>query len=179
MPTGGQEAVILAGRNGYSRNDLGRKSYTVTLNMRDNPTSGQASLNANRVLTLVIESTNENPMVESPQSRKGVIAYTNINNYDDLPCGNTYVEDPDDWDLDDKTFECISGCVGEYTYFTVDFATGETFMKPGAPPGTHELRIRVNDTKFQQSVIALTTVQVVYIDDEALSRAGSVRLSGN
>ena len=171
-------AVVRANRNGYSRNELERKTYSIQLRMQDNPSSGQASQEAVRTLTLVIESTNENRMVEDPQSRKGVVVYTYVNSQENVPCGSTYVEDPDDWDLPDKNFECISGCRGDYQYFTVDFDTGAIFMIAGAPPGEHELRIRVNDTRYTQSVVALTTVRVVYIDDEALGRAGSVRLTG-
>ena len=63
-------------------------------------------------------------------------------------------------------------------FFSVNDNTGEVLMQRGAAPGRHELTVRVYDDFWDQTVDAKVVVDVVYIDDEALGRTGSVRLEG-
>ena len=58
--------------------------------------------------------------------------------------------------------------------------TGEVLMQRGAAPGRHELTVRVREqtATWDVTVDAIVVVDVVYIDDEALARTGSVRLEG-
>jgi len=56
---------------------------------------------ATRHFTLVVESTNDNP----PQSgTKNIIVNTYNGLFDNVPIGNVYVNDTDDWDLEYLTF---------------------------------------------------------------------------
>ena len=75
-------------------------------------------MDAVRTVVITIESTNENPIDASKESVKGVAVYTYKGEIDDVSCGRTYVSDIDDWDLADKNFQCIGGCVDQFTYFT-------------------------------------------------------------
>ena len=115
---GSDVAIVRAALSRYSRQELGRSTYEVPLSMRDTPSSSQAPLEEVRFVVLTIESTNEHPMESSPESRMGVIAYTYKGQFDDVSCGRTYVRDLDDWDLPDKTFTCVSGCITEFVEFT-------------------------------------------------------------
>jgi hypothetical protein len=54
--------------------------------------------------------------------------------------GRVYVNDLDDWDLPDKTFNWLTS---EPPDFTLDIENGNINMKPSAQVGTHELKFQV------------------------------------
>ena len=59
----------------------------------------------------------------------------------DTVIGRVYVEDPDDWDLPDKTFSWLEG--EDYRHFELNTDTGNITMKYGTPNGTYPLRFEV------------------------------------
>ena len=59
----------------------------------------------------------------------------------DTVVGRVYVEDPDDWDLPDKTFSWLEG--EEYRHFELDPDTGNITMKYGTPNGSYPLKFQV------------------------------------
>lgn len=92
------EAALIARRSTYTRSALGFKSYTLSVNISDNSVPQQWAV---RQITLVVESTNDNP----PQpGSKTIVVNTYNGMFDNVPIGNVYVNDTDDWDLDDFTF---------------------------------------------------------------------------
>jgi len=92
------EAALIARRSDYKRSTLGFKSYTLSVNISDNSVPEQWAV---RQITLVVESTNDSP----PQpGTKTIIVNTYNGLWDNVPVGNVYVNDTDDWDLSDFTF---------------------------------------------------------------------------
>ena len=59
----------------------------------------------------------------------------------DTVVGRVYVDDPDDWDLPDKTFSWLAG--QEYRHFQLDRETGNITMRYGTPNGTYPLQFKV------------------------------------
>ena len=59
----------------------------------------------------------------------------------DTVVGRVFVEDPDDWDLPDKTFSWLEG--EEYRHFELDTDTGNITMKYGTPNGSYPLKFQV------------------------------------
>lgn len=108
------------------------------------------------------------------EGTKYVVVYNYNGELRNVPLGNVFVEDPDDWDLPDKTFTIEKGL----EWFTLDSDTGQLTMKSGAPPITHEITCIVSDSRHQSSTQAFVYVEVNYIGDEAILSAGSIVLSG-
>ncbi|XP_037090914.1 DE-cadherin-like [Pollicipes pollicipes] len=92
----------------------------------------------------------------------------------DTVVGRVYVEDPDDWDLPDKTFSWLSG--QDYRHFQLHSGTGNITMRYGTPNGTYPLKFQVYDKKFQSTVTADVTVVVRLLPREAVTQSGSVRI---
>jgi len=89
---------LIAKRSDYRRSTLGFKSYTLSVNISDDSVPQQWAVEQ---FTLVIGSTNDNP----PQPGSKTIVVNTYNGlFDNVPVGNVYVNDTDDWDLDDLTF---------------------------------------------------------------------------
>ena len=64
--------------------------------------SGEPVMSATHTLQVYIESQNDH---DHKPGMKRVRAYNYMGQYNDVPLGNVYCEDIDDWDLSDKTFE--------------------------------------------------------------------------
>ena len=94
--------VIIANQNGYNRQDLDLKSYEIPIRMSDNPSSNEDSQAATYVLKLVIEDKNYHM---HQAGHKEVQVYNYKREMEQVPLGNVYVEDIDDWDLADKEFK--------------------------------------------------------------------------
>ena len=58
----------------------------------------------------------------------------------DTVVGRVYVEDPDDWDLPDKTFNWVEG---DKRRFGLDTDTGDITMYQGTANGTYPLKFTV------------------------------------
>lgn len=100
--TAANRACLIATRSNYARSVLDFKSYSISVNVSDNSTPVQWAL---RQFTLVVESTNDNP----PKPGVKTVVVNTLNGvFSDVPLGNVYVDDPDDWDLSDETFNLIS-----------------------------------------------------------------------
>lgn len=84
---------------------------------------------------MIIGDENDNDMKDG-ESKIFVYKYKETRPF---PIGRAYVEDPDDWDLPDKTFSLSS----PNSHFTVDSDTGSINMRASAEPGVHNLTIEV------------------------------------
>lgn len=92
--------------------------------------------------------------------------------------GRVYVEDLDDWDLNDKEFLWKDG-VYSHDYFDLIRETGELIMLRDTPEGSYELNFQVFEESLlieRHSVNALVTVVVKILSDEAITKSGSFRL---
>lgn len=91
------------------------------------------------------------------------------------------MDDPDDWDLPDKTFEWVTLMRDK---FQLDQDTGNITMYPGLGEGSYELKFLVTEEPRSgyfdiHSVQATVTVTVKSIPEEAVTKSGSIRLRGS
>ncbi|KAG7170160.1 Neural-cadherin-like 6 [Homarus americanus] len=89
--------------------------------------------------------------------------------------GRIYVEDPDDWDLEDKTFTWAGP---PHPLFSLQSNTGEIFASTQVREGRYDLHFSVSDRVWdQKDVPANVTVDVRYLSPEALAHAVPVTLT--
>ena len=152
-----------------------QKQYSIPIRVEDN--QGMAAVSH---LKLVIGDKNDNPMANGAST---IFVYNYEGRAPDTPIGRVYVEDPDDWDLPDKTFELLSR--SSFPDFSLDKDTGMITMKEGIDLEQSErqffMQFKVEDPTFGQvgpnAVTANVTVTVAKIPEEAVVKSGSVRLN--
>lgn len=94
----------------------------------------------------------------------------------DAEIGQVYVNDLDDWDIPDKKFYWSTR---EHSRFKLNEDTGMITIKPGTPRGQYSLHFKGYDREHSQSDVPATVVVTVKdISNEAVIKAGSVRLAG-
>ena len=108
-----------------------KKSYDIPIAITD---SGEPRLTGVSKLTVIIGDRNDNAMEEG-HSSIFVYNYTGMTGY--VKIGRVYVNDPDDWDLGDKTFFWLSE--GEVDGFDLDAPTGMITLDPTGVSGEHFL----------------------------------------
>ncbi|XP_043190768.1 DE-cadherin-like isoform X2 [Amphibalanus amphitrite] len=148
-----------------------QKEYNIPVVVSDRDTASPTSLTGTSLFTIIIGDENDNDM------KDGVSAISVFNFEGKMPdtvVGRVYVDDPDDWDLPDKTFSWLEG--EEYRHFELDRDTGNITMKYGTPNGSYPLKFQVFDKKFQSTVSALVTVEVRLLPREAVTQSGSLRI---
>ncbi|GFS24762.1 neural-cadherin [Elysia marginata] len=156
-----------------------RKEYFLPIVIWDmNGQNSADSLTATSTLTIVIGDKNDNK--HSPGHQE--ITFNNFDGkFGDVEIGRVYAEDADDWDLPDKTFTFVSPEIYK-NYFSVDAESGIITIKKGVP-GTkkdepYEFKVDVYDKTFKNTETCTVAVHVKDLPDEALKKAGSVRLTG-
>lgn len=97
----------------------------------------------------------------------------------DVVIGRVYVDDLDDWDLDDKYFEWYE----DNPNFMLNKNDGNITMRGTTAPGNYTLRFTVQESSalglFEtHSVDATVYVTVKGINETAVEKSGSIRLSG-
>ncbi|KAG9510290.1 Neural-cadherin [Fragariocoptes setiger] len=155
-----------------SRTKLDRehqKEYHLPIIIKDN---GAPSLSGTSTLTVIVGDVNDNRM--HPGS-KTIFVYNYKGQYQNIPIGRVHVEDPDDWDLPDKSFYWENTIA--HPNFDLDPNNGTIFMR-NVTEGTYLLRFHVYDRIFSQDVTANVTVNVRNLPDEAVFNSGSIRMSG-
>ena len=93
----------------YSRNELGFGQYDIPVTLIDTPLSGQPSMSATSTLIIIVEDINDNP---HSASSKTIEVYNYKGLYSDIYIGHVYVEDKDDWDRAEKTYEFVGDHIG-------------------------------------------------------------------
>nr|XP_045603724.1 putative neural-cadherin 2 isoform X2 [Procambarus clarkii]XP_045603725.1 putative neural-cadherin 2 isoform X2 [Procambarus clarkii] len=128
-------------------------------------------LTAAHPITVIVDDINDNPM---RPGAKTVYLWKMQGGGADAALGRVYVEDPDDWDLQDKTFAWAGP---PHPLFTLQPNTGDIFASTQLREGRYELHFRVSDRVWgQQDVPANVTVMVRYLSLEALAHAVPVTL---
>lgn len=123
-------------------------------------------------LHLIIGDVNDNPM--APGSSK-IFVYNYEGKAPDTEIGRVYVDDPDDWDLIDKSFEW-DGI--PHDRFRLNNATGMITMLEHTSEGEYLLNFIVtedSDYTGRHKVDAQVHVTVKEIPDEAVDKSGSIR----
>ncbi|KAG7168236.1 Neural-cadherin-like 10, partial [Homarus americanus] len=93
----------------------------------------------------------------------------------EAPLGRVYVEDPDDWDLADKTFSWQGS---PHPVFSLNTQTGDIFASSQVRAGRYELQFTVSDHLWgQRDVAANVTVTVKVLTPDALAHAAPVTLT--
>ncbi|CAL8115153.1 unnamed protein product [Orchesella dallaii] len=159
--------TLSADKDNFDRED--KKEYLVPITISD---SGKEPQTGTSTLTVIIGDENDSRMFPG-ESKIFVYKYKEKSTF---PIGRVYVEDEDDWDLPDKTFEWQNGMA--HTFFTLDHQDGYINMKPTVIPDTYHLTFKVTDIKHEQEVEAKVNVTVKEITDEAVDNSGSIRFSG-
>ena len=152
-----------------------QKEYQIPITIEDNK-----GLAATSILKLIIGDRNDNPMKPGTSS---IFVYNYEGKAPDTEIGRVYVEDPDDWDLPDKTFRFKEP--GKFNDFSLNPNTGMITMKRGI-----RLRSEINEFPMEfmvedpvhgqtgrNAVTATVNVVVKKIPQEAVDKSGSLRLS--
>merc|ERR1719312_257399 len=143
-----------------------QKVYQIPIRIEDN--KGMA---ATSILTLVIGDKNDNPMRPGASS---IFVYNYEGRAPDTEIGRVYVNDPDDWDLPDKTFKFKDD--GKFTgKFSLNPNTGMITMLRGirllSEITPFEMEFIVSDPTHGQTgtkaVTAIVNVMVKRITEEA------------
>ncbi|XP_054009965.1 DE-cadherin isoform X1 [Hylaeus anthracinus] len=149
-----------------------RKNYNIPIAITD---SGQPPMTGTSTLTVIIGDKNDNPMSEGSSS---IFVYNYKGDAPNTEIGRVYVNDPDDWDLNDKHFAWASSHDG----FHLNSDNGMISLLSGTSNDTFVLKFLVtehNDIYIpRHQVNAYVNVTVKELPEEAVARSGSVRLFG-
>ncbi|EAT33862.1 AAEL013873-PA [Aedes aegypti] len=115
------------------------------------------------ILHLVIGDVNDNEMQDGESK---IFVYNYKGESPNADIGRVYVDDLDDWDLPDKTFNWRDGYSADH--FALNTDTGMITMLQGTRGGDYELH----------SVSAKVLVTVKEIPEEAVDKSGSIRFYG-
>ncbi|XP_037789239.1 neural-cadherin-like [Penaeus monodon] len=129
-------------------------------------------LSAVETVTIVIDDVNDNPMLPAA---KTVYLWKTQSGGSDIPLGRVYVEDPDDWDVGDKSFAWLTA---PQPPFILNSNTGNIFVSSQVREGRYELHFAVSDRVWRQErVEANVTVEVRVLTPDALAHAAPLTLS--
>lgn len=148
-----------------------RKSYDIPIAITD---SGRPTMTGTSTLTVIIGDENDNPMQEGTSS---IFVYNYRGEAPDTEIGRVYVNDPDDWDLPDKSFDWASSHEG----FLLNSSTGMITLLSGTTNDTFVLKFLVTEKGHSipvHQVSAYVNVTVKELPKEAVDRSGSVRFYG-
>lgn len=150
-----------------------QKVYKIPIKISD---SGHPQQTAISYFTVIIGDVNDNAMEEGESD---IFIYNYKGQAPDTQIGRVYVNDPDDWDLPDKTFEWFHQ--QPHPNFDVDYYSGMITMRYGTSEGNYTLEFTVVEEGEhipRHSVKATVRVEVKVIPEEAVVSSGSVRFYG-
>ncbi|XP_059176123.1 neural-cadherin-like [Physella acuta] len=140
--------------------------------------SSNISMTATNTLTITVADKNDNDLKPGNQE---ILVYDYQGLFGDVEIGRVYVEDPDDWDLPDKTFSNLRPSTMQ-NYFSVSPTNGMITMKKGVPVtaanSPYKFQVDVYDKVWQKTVTSTVSVTVQELSDEAVWKSGAVKLSG-
>ncbi|KAK4871852.1 hypothetical protein RN001_015976 [Aquatica leii] len=151
-----------------------QKFYLVPVAVTD---SGKpVPLTATSFMKVIIGDVNDN---EAKPGESQIFVYNYEGKSPDIQIGRVYVDDLDDWDLNDKYFQWASY---EDEHFLLNNYNGTITIRSGTPEGTYVLKFTVTEEHLPEiarhEVGAIVTVTVKEIPEEAVRKSGSIRLSG-
>lgn len=150
-----------------------QKEYFIPIMISD---SGLPNMKNVSILHLIIGDVNDNEM-QSGQS--SIFVYNYKGEAPDTEIGRVYVNDPDDWDLPDKSFAWKDGIPDDRFY--LNDQTGMITMREGTEESDYTLYFTVTEesrTIARHSVTAEVVVTVKVIPEEAVDKSGSIRFYG-
>ncbi|XP_058809964.1 DE-cadherin isoform X2 [Phymastichus coffea] len=150
-----------------------RKSYNIPVAITDH---GTPSLTGISILTVLIGDENDNPMQDGSSS---IFVYNYNGESTIVDIGRVYVNDPDDWDLENKTFSWYEN--RDVEGFLLEKSTGLITLLHDIRNGTFLLKFTVveESSKIRRhQVQATVNVTVKEIPKEAVVKSGSIRFLG-
>lgn len=151
-----------------------QKYYDIPITITDN---GQPPLSGTSILRVIIGDENDN---EAKDGESSIFVYKYINGLDkDIEIGRVFVDDLDDWDLNDKVFVQQN----EFETFGLNETNnGMILMKPSARGGTYIVNYRVTESHEpvipSHTVNAVVNITIKEIIEEAVIKSGSIRMQG-
>lgn len=146
-----------------------QKEYFIPILISDAGSPQQSNIS---YLHLIIGDVNDNAMQEGSSS---IFVYNYKGEAPNTEIGRVFVEDPDDWDLPDKTFFWRDG---PHSSFSLDEETGMITMLHETQEDTYTLNFRVieeADLIPRHEVEATVEVTIKVIPEEAVDKSGSIR----
>ncbi|XP_050715756.1 neural-cadherin-like [Eriocheir sinensis] len=135
--------------------------------------SDAQGLAATHRLTVLVDDLNDNPM--KPAAKSVYLWKTQGGGGAEVPLGRVFVEDPDDWDLEDKEFEWAGT---PHPLFSLHPSDGTIVASGELREGRYDLQFSVSDRAWRQhGVAANVTVTVQTLPAEALTHAVPLALS--
>lgn len=150
-----------------------QKEYFIPITVSDNGYPAQSNVS---ILHLVIGDENDNEMRDGESS---IFVYNFKGEAPDTEIGRVYVDDPDDWDLGDKTFTWHDGM--KQQHFDLNSDNGMITMLDSTPEGEYELKFSVTEESkivSRHYVNAVVRVTIKVIPQEAVDKSGSIRFYG-
>ncbi|XP_033122265.1 neural-cadherin-like, partial [Anneissia japonica] len=149
-----------------------QKFYEMEIKTEDNE-----GISCTSTVTIEIGDENDNPH-QAGEKSMSVFTYEGgtSTGVGTIPVGPVNSPDPDDDDLDEKTFTKLNE--DDWVFFDLDTDTGVILIKEGTPDGIYEMEILVQDNKFPDQ-ISTVTVTVTDLPEEAVYNSGSMRMSGD
>ncbi|XP_067631641.1 DE-cadherin isoform X2 [Eurosta solidaginis] len=147
-----------------------QKEYFIPIRISD---SGQPKKSMVSILHLIIGDDNDNAMSEG-SSR--IFIYNYKGEAPDTDVGRVFVDDPDDWDLEDKEFRWKNGI--QHDNFRLNPSTGMITMLEHTQEGEYMLEFVVTEESTfipRHSVDADVTIIVRELPEEAVDKSGSIR----
>ncbi|XP_045138941.1 putative neural-cadherin 2 isoform X2 [Portunus trituberculatus] len=129
-------------------------------------------LTATHTLTVVVDDLNDHPM---KPAAKTVYLWKTQGGGSEAPLGRVYVDDPDDWDTEDKSYAWDGP---SHHLFSLHPRQGTIFASSVVREGRYSLRFRVSDRAWgQRDVAANVTVVVRELSQDALTHATPITLT--
>ncbi|GFR69872.1 neural-cadherin [Elysia marginata] len=155
------------------------KTYELPIVMSDmRGRGGYESMTGTNTLTIVIGDLNDN---EHFPGHQDIFVYNYKGQFGPINVGRVFVEDADDWDLQDKTFTLVTPS-SMRNFFSVDPDSGDIIMKKGVPANYREdpytFHVNVHDAEFDKTVTSTVSITVKDLSEEAVFNSGGVRIQG-
>nr|XP_023019131.1 DE-cadherin [Leptinotarsa decemlineata] len=151
-----------------------KKYYDIPITITD---SGNPSLSGTSILRVIIGDRNDN---EAHDGESSIFVYKYANGPNrDIEIGRVFVEDLDDWDLNDKVFVQQDF----FDEFSLNKSNnGMILMKPMAMEGTYVVHYQVTESNepviIRHTVNAVVNITIKVIPEEAVIKSGSIRMYG-
>ena len=171
------KSYVLTAKRSFDREQ--KKEYQIPIRICDHK-----NLCGISNLKLIIGDENDNPMSSGSSE---IFVYNYQGHAPETDIGRVYVEDPDDWDLPDKTFDFKEPYKWK-DQFRLDRQTGVIRLKEVTfPQGSNILNYvidflvedPVHGQVNENAVSATVNITVKRISKEAVLKSGSMRIEGN